>query len=130
MKDLAIWLGKQAGVTLTHVAKLEEYAACAVAKTAHSSTSWFGKHLHETARTKDCLNCQKQQLVESTQLNSKLSVWALTNQSSTTASPTDAPPPYSPKGCPTETQPALALYSDGDVHMGNINDSVTDNLYQ
>ena len=27
LKDLAIWLGKQAGVTLTHAAKLEEYAA-------------------------------------------------------------------------------------------------------
>ena len=39
MNNLAIWLGKQAGVTLTHVAKLEEYAACALAKTAHNSTS-------------------------------------------------------------------------------------------
>ena len=26
LKDLAIWLGKQAGVTLTHAAKVEEYA--------------------------------------------------------------------------------------------------------
>ena len=57
LKDLAIWLGKQAGVTLTHVAKLEEYAACALAKMAHSSTSPLGKHLHEMARTKDHLNC-------------------------------------------------------------------------
>ena len=39
LKDLAIWLGKQAGVTLTHTAKVEEYAACALAKMAHSSTS-------------------------------------------------------------------------------------------
>ena len=39
MKDLAIWLGKQAGVTLTHMAKLEEYAAQALAKMAHSSAS-------------------------------------------------------------------------------------------
>ena len=38
-EDLAIWLGKQVGVTLTHVAKLEEYAAHALANTAHSSTS-------------------------------------------------------------------------------------------
>ena len=37
MKDLAIWLGKQAGVTFTHVARLEEYAAHALAKTAHRS---------------------------------------------------------------------------------------------
>ena len=39
LKDLAIWLGKYAGVTLTHMAKIEEYAAHALAKMAHSSTS-------------------------------------------------------------------------------------------
>ena len=39
LRDLAIWLGKYAGVTLTHAAKIEEYAMCALAKTAHSSTS-------------------------------------------------------------------------------------------
>ena len=39
MKDLAIWLGKQVGVTYTREAKLEEYAAHALAKTTHSSTS-------------------------------------------------------------------------------------------
>ena len=56
VKDLAIWLGKYAGVTLTCAAKIEEYAACALAKTAHSSTSQLGKHIHETARTKDRLD--------------------------------------------------------------------------
>ena len=56
LSDVAIWLGKQAGVTLTYSAKLEEYAAHALAKTAHSSTSQLRKHLHEMARTKDCLN--------------------------------------------------------------------------
>ena len=39
LKDLAISLGKCVGVTLTHAAKIEEYAACALAKTAHSSIS-------------------------------------------------------------------------------------------
>ena len=39
LMDLAIWLGKQAGVTLIHMAKLEEYAACALAKMAHSRAS-------------------------------------------------------------------------------------------
>ena len=39
LKDLAIWLGKYAGVTLTHVPKIEEYAAHALAKMAHSSAS-------------------------------------------------------------------------------------------
>ena len=29
LKDLAIWLGKYAGLTLTHAAKVEEYTACA-----------------------------------------------------------------------------------------------------
>ena len=56
MKDLAIWLGKYVGVTLTHVAKIEEYAVHALAKTAHSSTSQLGKCLHETAWTKDHLD--------------------------------------------------------------------------
>ena len=39
LKDLAIWLGKYAGVTLTHMAKIEEYAAHALAKMAYSSAS-------------------------------------------------------------------------------------------
>ena len=56
MKNLAIWLGKQVGATLTHMVKLVEYAARAMAKMAHSSTSQLGKHLYEMARTKDCLN--------------------------------------------------------------------------
>ena len=56
LKDLAIWLGKYAGVNLTCAAKIEEYAMRALAKTAHSSASQLGKHLHETARTKDCLD--------------------------------------------------------------------------
>ena len=37
MKDLAIWLGKYAGVTYTHVACLEEYTTCALTKMAHSN---------------------------------------------------------------------------------------------
>ena len=59
LKDLATWLGQYAGVTLTRTAKIEEYAACALAKTAHSSTSRLGKCLHKMARTKDCLNRRK-----------------------------------------------------------------------
>ena len=39
LKDLAIWLVNYVGVTLTHVAKVEEYAAHALAKMAHSSAS-------------------------------------------------------------------------------------------
>ena len=39
LKDLAIWLGKYAGVALTHTAKIEEYTVHALAKTAHSSAS-------------------------------------------------------------------------------------------
>ena len=53
LKDLAIWLGKYAGVTLTHTAKIEEYAARSLAKTAHSSTSQLGQCLHKMAQTKD-----------------------------------------------------------------------------
>ena len=79
LKDLPIWLGKYAGVTLTCVAKIEEYIVCALAKTAHSSASQLGKCLHEMAWTKDCLNHQKQQLIESSLVDSELSVIALTN---------------------------------------------------
>ena len=39
LKDLAIWLGQYAGVTLTRAAKIEEYVARALAKMAHSSAS-------------------------------------------------------------------------------------------
>ena len=39
LKDLAIWLGKYAGVNITCAAKIEEFAVCALAKTAHSSAS-------------------------------------------------------------------------------------------
>ena len=59
LNDIAIWLGKYAGVNLTHAAKIEEYAVRALAKMAHSSASQLGKCLHEMARTKDHLDCQK-----------------------------------------------------------------------
>ena len=59
LRDLAIWLGKYAGVNLTHTARIEEYVVRALAKTAHSSTSRLGKRLHETAWTKDRLDHQK-----------------------------------------------------------------------
>ena len=52
LRDLASWLGKYAGVTLTCAARIEEYTVCALAKMAHSSASRLGKRLHETAWTK------------------------------------------------------------------------------
>ena len=39
-------------------------------------------------------------------------------------------PPCDKEGGSTETRCALALYSDGDVLMDNVDDSVTDDLYQ
>ena len=57
LRDLAIWLGKYAGVTLTRAARIEEYVVHALAKMADSSTSRLGKHLHKTAQTKDRLDC-------------------------------------------------------------------------
>ena len=102
----------------------------ALAKMAHSSTSRLGKHLHEMARTKDCLDCQKRRLIESMKLDSELSMISPTSQLSATTSSVIVPPPYDKEGGSTETRPALAPYSDGDVLMGNVDDSVTDNLYQ
>ena len=130
LKDLAIWLGQYAGITLTHTAKIEEYAVHALAKTAHSSAPQLGKHLHKTAQTKDCLNHQKQQLIESTKLDSELSMISPTTQPSAMTSSIVAPPPYDKDGGPTEMRLTPAPYSDGNVFMGNVNDSVTDDLYQ
>ena len=56
LKDLATWLGQYVGVTLTRATKIEKYVVRALAKTAHSSTSLLGKHLHKMARTKDRLD--------------------------------------------------------------------------
>ena len=130
LKDLAIWLGKYAGVNLTCAAKIEEYTARALAKTAHSSTSQLGKHLHEMAWTKDCLDCRKRQLIKSMKQDSELSMISPTTQPSAMTSSIAAPPPYDKEGGPTEMRPTLAPYSDGDILMGNVDDSVTNDLYQ
>ena len=130
LRDLAIWLGKYVGVTLTHAARIEEYGVHALAKMAHSSTSRLGKHLHKMARTKDHLDCQKRWLIESTKLDSELSMISPTTQPSAMTSSVVAQPPCDKEGGSTETRPALALYSDGDVLMGNVDDSVTDDLYR
>ena len=114
LKDLAIWLGEYVGITLTHAARIEEYAVHALAKTAHSSASQLGKCLHKTAQTKDRLNCQKQQL-ESTKLDSELSVITPTSQLSAMTSPTITPPPCDNEGGSTEMRPAPAPYSNGNV---------------
>ena len=130
MKDLAIWLRKQVGVAYTCAAQLEEYAMHALTKTAHSNASQLGKHLHKTANSKDCLEHQKQQLVVSKKLDPELLVQALTNQLSATSSSAVTPPPYNTERGSTEVWPAPAPYTNGNIHMGNVDDSVTDNLYQ
>ena len=130
LRDLAIWLCKYMGENLTRTARIEEYTVRALAKTAHSSASRLGKCLHEMARTKDRLNCQKRRLIESTKLDSELSMISLTTQLSATTSSVIAQPPCDKEGGSTEMRPALAPYSDSDVLMGNVNDSVTDGLYQ
>ena len=130
LKDLATWLGQYAGVTLTCATKIEEYMVHALAKMAHSNASLLGKHLHETAWTKDCLDRRKRQLIKSTKLDSELSMISPTTQPSVMTSSVVAQPPCDKEGGSTETRPAPALYSDGDILMGNVNDSVTDDLYQ
>ena len=130
LRDLAIWLGKYAGVNLTRTTRIEEYAVRALAKTAHSSASRLGKRLHEMAWTKDHLNCQKRWLIESMKLYSELLMISPTTQPSATTSSVITQPPCDREGGPTETRPTPALYSDGNVLMGNIDDSVTDDLYQ
>ena len=130
LRDLAMWLGKYAGVNITRAARIEEYMACALAKTAHSSASRLGKRLHETAWTKDHLDCCKRQLIKSMKLDSELSMISLTTQLSAMTSSVIAQPPCDKEGGSTETRPAPAPYSDGDVLMGNVDDSVTDDLYQ
>ena len=82
------------------------------------------------AQTKDRLDHRKQQLIESTKLDSELSMISLTTQPSAMTSSVIAQPPCDKEGGSTETRPAPAPYSDGNVLMGNIDDSVTDDLYQ
>ena len=130
LRDLAMWLGKYAGVTCTCAARIEEYTVRALAKTAHSNTSQLGKRLHEMAQTKDRLDRRKRRLIESMKLDSELSMISPTTQLSATTSSVVAQPPCDKEGGSTETRPAPAPYSDGDVLMGNIDDSVTDDLYQ
>ena len=55
---------------------------------------------------------------------------APTNQPSAMTSPTITPPPCDTEGGSIETRPAPATYSDGNVLMGNVDDSVTNDLYQ
>ena len=130
LKDLAIWLGKYAGVNLTHAARIEEYAVRALAKMAHSSTSQLGKRLHETAWTKDRLDRQKQWLIKSMKLDSELLMISLTTQLSVMTSSAVIPPPCDKEGGSTETRPTPALYSDSNVLIRNVDNSVTDDLYQ
>ena len=73
---------------------------------------------------------QKRWLIESMKLDSELLMISPTSQPSVMTSSVVAPPPYDKEGGPTEMRPALALYSDSDVLMGNVDDSVTDDLYQ
>ena len=74
MKNLAIWLGKYTGMTYIHTAHLEVYAMHALTKTAHSNASHIRKHLHETAKSRDHLDCKRMWLKALKQLNEELSV--------------------------------------------------------
>ena len=109
LRDLAMRLGKYAGVTLTRAARIEEYAVCALSKMAHSSASRLGKRLHETAQTKDRLNRRKRWLIESMKLDSELSMISLTTQLSATTSSVVAQPPCDKEGGSTEMRSALAI---------------------
>ena len=102
----------------------------ALAKMAHSSASLLGKRLHETAQTKDRLDHQKRRLIKSTKLDSELSMISPTTQPSAMTSSVVTQPPCDKEGGPTEMRPTLALYSDSNVLMGNIDESVTNDLYQ
>ena len=55
---------------------------------------------------------------------------SLTTQPSAMTSSLVAQPPCDKEGGSIETRPAPALYSDGDILMDNVDDSVTDDLYQ
>ena len=82
------------------------------------------------AWTKDHLDRQKQWLIESMKLDSELSMISLTTQPSATTSSVITPPPCDKEGDSTEMRPTPALYSDSDILMQDVNDSVTDDLYQ
>ena len=69
-------------------------------------------------------------LIESMKLDFELSMISLTTHLSVMTSSVVAQPPCDKEGGSTEMRPAPAPYSDSDVLMDNIDDSVTDNLYQ
>ena len=129
MKNLARWLGKYAGMSYIHAVQLEGYAKHAPAKMAHSDASQIRKHLHEMAKTKDHLGCERMWVEMLRQLNKELSVWAPTNQLSVTDFSV-TPPPYNAKGGSTETWPVLAPYKASNIHMGDVDDSVTNDIYK
>ena len=54
----------------------------------------------------------------------------LTNQPPATTGSSVTPPPFDTERGSTEMQLAPAMYNDGDIHMGNVNNSVTDGLYE
>ena len=82
------------------------------------------------AQTKDRLDRQKRRLIESMKLDSELLMISPTTQLSAMTSSVIAQPPCDKEGGSTELRPAPAPYSDGDILMGNVDDSVTDDLYQ
>ena len=63
-------------------------------------------------------------------LDSELSMISPTTQPSAMTSSIVTPPPCDKEGGSTEMRPTPAPYSDGDVLMENIDNSVTDNLHQ
>ena len=63
-------------------------------------------------------------------LDSELLMISPTTQPSVTTCSIVTPPPCDKEGGPTEMRPTPAPYSDGNVLMGNVDDSVTNDLYQ
>ena len=63
-------------------------------------------------------------------LDSELLMISPMTQPSAMTSCVVIPPPGDKERGSTEMRPTPALYSDGDILMGNVDDSVTDDLYQ
>ena len=63
-------------------------------------------------------------------LDSEFSMISPTNQPSVMTSSIVAPPPCDNEGGSTEMRPPPAPYPDGEILVDNINDLVTNDLYQ
>ena len=132
IEEIAIRLGKYAGITPDHALWVETYATCALSKALHSDAAQLKMCCQEMAMVKDHLTHKWTRLEKSQQLNKELSTFTPTGQfqaSMTTMLSMHLVPPVLGGNTPN-TWPPLAPYTDPDIHMLDANVSIINDLYK